>query len=112
MRKYLTALLMMAFVGCTPSYADNGGLTTSGCNAVMKASADIIKQYRAGSTQYQVFHKLNDQPKSYWNDSDAAKVITQTIVIDLHTNVRKGYNDQAILKVVKTSCENKLGMNI
>ena len=112
MRKYLAALLMMAFVGCTPTYADNGSLTTSGCEAVVKASTDILNQYRSGSTQYQVFNKLNARPKSYWNNSDVAKVVTQTVVIDLYTNIRKGYNDKAILKVVKTSCENKLGMTI
>lgn len=112
MRKYFIALLTLAMVSCTPSYADNGGLTISSCKAVNKAALEIINDYRSGKTQYQVFHKLNAYPASYWNDSDAAKVFTQTIVIDLHTNIRKGYNDKAIMKVVNTSCENKLGMNI
>lgn len=109
MRKYFVALLTLAMISCTPSYAANGELTNSDCRAVTKAATDILSQYRSGSNQYHVFQELNTRPASYWNDSDAAKVITQTIVIDLYTNVHKGYNDTAILKVVKTSCENKLG---
>lgn len=109
MRKYFTALLMLTMISCSPSYAGNGDVTTSDCEVVNKTSLEILGKYRNGKTQYQVFRELNGKSISYWNNSDAAKVITQTVVIDLFTAVRKGYNDTAIMKVVKASCENKLG---
>lgn len=112
LRKFFATLLILAFVGCTPSYATNGALTPMGCDAVVKASKDILSMYRGGDNQFQVFEQLNYQPRSYWNNDEVAKVYTQTIVIDLQKNFRKGFSDAVILKTVKTSCESKLGMSI
>jgi hypothetical protein len=112
MRNYLVALLMLAFVGCTPSYATNGALTPEGCTAVQSAAKDILGQYRGGTDQFKIFQRINQEPRSYWNNDEVAKVYTQTIIIDLKINVTKGYNDTEILKKVKTSCEEKLGMTI
>lgn len=112
MRKWLTALVILAYAGCTPSYATNGALTPEGCNAVVSAASEIIHQYRGGTDQFQIFKRLNAEPRSYWNNDEVAKVYTQSIVIDLKINIRKGFKDQEILKVVKASCEKKLGMTI
>jgi hypothetical protein len=112
MRKFLVALLLLAFVGCTPSYATNGGLTPSGCTAVYSAAKDILGEYRGGASQFRVFQRLNTEPQSYWKHDAVAKVYTQSIVIDLKINIQKGYKDATILKTIKESCENQLGMTI
>lgn len=104
LRNFFAALLVLAFVGCTPSYAAND----RSCQAVYKASSNIIKEYRVGKNQFDVFRRLNKESDTYWNGSETAKVYTQSIVIDLRNNVRKGYRDKEILDVVKVQCEKNL----
>lgn len=103
LRNILAALVIMAFVGCAPSYASDPN--SLACQVVYKASSDVIKDYQAGKTQFDVFRRLNKAPMTYWYGSDVAKVYTQSIVIDLRNNVRKGYRAKEILDVVVTACK-------
>jgi hypothetical protein len=104
LRRIFAVLVILAFVGCTPSYAEPVTLNTSACKVVYKASQAAIKDFRAGKTQFDVMGKLNNQPTSYWDGSTGAKVYTQVIVIDLMKNVHKGFKDEQILKTVNEAC--------
>lgn len=110
MRNILTVMLVMLFVGCTPSYASQ--LDDKGCKAVQKATRHIVLEYRDGKNQFDVFRRLNQEPMEYWNSSESAKLYTQSIVLDLKRNVQKGFRNQEILDVVKAACTKQLGETI
>lgn len=104
LRRIIAVLVILAFVGCTPSYAEPVTLNASACKVVYRASQSVIKDFRDGKTQFDVMGKLNNQPAAYWNSNSGAKVYTQVIVIDLMKNVHKGFKDEQILKTVNEAC--------
>lgn len=112
LRNILAALVILAFVGCTPSYAEAVTLNGPACKVVYKASQDVLKDFRAGKTQFDVMGKLNNQPSSYWDGNNGAKVYTQVIVVDLMKNVQKGFKDEQILKTVNEACLANIGQAI
>lgn len=109
LRKILAAVIILAFVGCTPSYANPVTLNGPACKVVHKASQEVLKDFRAGKTQFEVMNKLNNQPVSYWNDTAGTKVYTQVIVLDLMKNVHKGFKDEQILSTVNEACLTNIG---
>lgn len=109
LRNFITALFVLAFVGCTPSYANAETMTTPKCQVVHKAALDILDDFRAGKTQFEVMANVNDRSSGYWKDSNAAKVYTQVIVVDLMKNVNKGFRNRDIIGVVDTACQKQIG---
>lgn len=109
MLRIFATLMILAFVGCTPSYANAVTLSGPACKVVHKAAQDVIKDFRGGKTQFDVMAKLNNRPMSYWNDNEGPKVYTQVIVLDLMKNVRKGFRDDQILNVVDKACLTNIG---
>lgn len=109
LRKIFAALIILAFVGCTPSYANAVTLNGPACKVVHKAAQEVLTDFRAGKTQFDVMGKLNNQPSNYWNGSEGAKVYTQVIVLDLMKNIHKGFKDEQILSTVNEACLANIG---
>lgn len=102
LRKTLMAVAMLAYVGCTPANAVT--LVEPTCKIVSKASQDVLKDFRDGKTQFEVMSSINKRSSAYWLGSNAAKVYTQVIVIDLMKNVNKAFKDRQILDRVNEMC--------
>ena len=109
LRNLLTALVILAFVGCTPSYANAETMTAPKCQVVHKAALDILDDFRAGKTQFEVMTNVNARSDGYWDKSNSAKVYTQAIVVDLMKNVNKGFRNRDIIGVVDTACQKQIG---
>ncbi len=104
LRKILAAMVILAYVGCTPSYAHPETMTHKGCTVVDKAAYSVLKQFREGTDQFNVMDSLNKKPETYWEGSNAAKLYTKVIDIDLQKNVQRGFKDRAIMDKVTSSC--------
>lgn len=104
LRKILAAVVILVYMGCTPTYAHPETMTHKGCTVVSKAAHGVLKQFREGTDQFNVMDTLNKKPDAYWGGSNAAKLYTQVIVIDLQKNVARGFKDRAIMDKVTSSC--------